>query len=511
MTQEELQQHLEAGESGTGLRRLVPEGKSVTLKAWRPTHTSIGTLMESWNDTLFNRWMEEQTGVHIEWITPVSGTEGDNLAMLVSSGEYPDLFFDAGLVYPTGAYGLLKDGVVIDVAQHLDKLPNYKRELERSQIRQIESYSDEGQMASLSRFMQDDIPDSTWYGILMRKDMLDKVDMEAPQTYDEWYEVLTAFKGAGIEKPYLLNSDGFPKLNMFTGGLGFGYMNYGGSVQPFYQVDGKIRYAPLEPGFKTYLEMMNKWYAEGLIDQDFLSLNSLNAEFSAYPDPRTGSMVAPISIVNVIRELTPDKNVDYIAVPHPVVNKGDKIHVGTQASLVRSGMQISSKTQYLDVALQWADLFYSPEVILVSNYGPDASYYDVDEEVKMSFNAKVYANEDGFAPIDMITSIADSPAVIVSDRTVTDPWLLEQAQLYDSLNDNAYIISSSLTLNDEESKVYNSVMTNIIDYVEEMQIKFIMGIEKFDKYDAFVERVRSMKIEEAMAVYQAALDRYNAR
>jgi putative aldouronate transport system substrate-binding protein len=481
------------------------------LKAWRPTHSSIGTLMESWNDTLFQRWMEEQTGVHIDWITPVSGTEGDNLAMLISSGEYPDLFFDAGLVYPTGAYGLLKDGVVIDIAKHLDKLPNYKTELERSSVRQIESYSDEGEMASLSSFTQDDIQDATWYGILMRKDMLEKVNMEAPQTYDEWYDVLTAFKKAGLEKPYLLNSDGFPKLNMFIGGLGFGYMNYGGSVQPFYQVDGKIRYAPLEEGFRTYLEMMNKWYSEGLIDQDFLSLNSINAEFAAYPDPRTGSMVAPISVVNVIRELTPDKNVDYIAVPHPVVNKGDKIHVGTESRLVRSGMQISSKTKNLDLALQWADLFYSPDVIHISNYGPDESYYEKLPDGTYRFNEKVYANEDGFAAIDMITSIADSPAVVVSNRTVTDPWLLEQAELYDSINDNAYVISSSLTLNDEESKTYNSVMTNIIDYVEEMQIKFIMGIEKFDNYDAFVERIRGMNVETAMAVYQKALDRYNSR
>jgi hypothetical protein len=56
----------QSNSDSTKLRRLAPEGKTITLKAWRPTHTTIGTRIEGWGDTLFNKWMEEQTGVHIE-------------------------------------------------------------------------------------------------------------------------------------------------------------------------------------------------------------------------------------------------------------------------------------------------------------------------------------------------------------------------------------------------------------------------------------------------------------
>ncbi|WP_270165522.1 extracellular solute-binding protein [Paenibacillus sp. SYP-B4298] len=494
------------------LRRLVPEGETATLKVWRPTHTSIGTIIEKWNDTLFNKWMEEQTGVKIEWITPVSGTEADNLAMIVSSGEYPDLFFDAGGVYPTGAYGLLKDGVVINVADYLDRLPNFKKQLEKSELRRIESYSDNKELAAFYRYSANDELATTWYGILMRKDLLDKVNKEVPQTYDEWHDVLTAFKNAGVEKPFLLNSTGFPKLNVFTGGLGFGYMNYGGGTVPFYQVDGKVRYAPLEDGFKSYLMMMNKWYAEGLIDSDFLSLNSLSAEFAAYGDVQSGSMVAPLSVAKVVKQLNPDAGLEFVAVPHPVVNKGDKIHIGgSPTTTVSAGMQISAKTKKLDLALQWADLYYSEDVIQAGNFGPDPSYYEQDAAGNIHFNDNVFANKDGFAIVDMMTTIADYPVITVNDRDINDELLLKQGQMYDEQNDHAYTISSKLTMTDEESKVYNSIMTDIIDYVEEMQVKYILGIESFDNYDAFVQHIKDKRIAEAMAVYQTALDRYNAR
>ena len=48
-------------------------------------------------------------------------------------------------------------------------------------------------------------------------------------------------------------------------------------------------------------------------------------------------------------------------------------------------------------------------------------------------------------------------------------------------------------------------------YVQEMQVKFILGIESFDQYDAFLEKIREMGIDQAIAAYQAAFDRYNAR
>lgn len=491
------------------LQKIVPEGEKVTLSIWKPTHTTIGTRIEDWGDAEFNQWYEEQTGVTIDWITPVGGTESDNLAMLISSGEYPDIFLSAASYYNTGAYGLMKDGVVIDIADYLDQLPNFKKQLEMSDLRMKESYSDNGELSSFSIFSKDDKPTSTWYGILMRKDYLDAVGMDVPETYDEWYNVLCAFRDElGLTKPYVLNYDGFPKLNAFIGGLGFGYS----STQPFYQVDGTVYFAPLSDGFRTYLEMMNKWYTEGLIDPDFMSMNSSSAEMSTYSDPMTGSMVAPLSLAPVLKALIGDESVEYVAVPNPVVNKGDEVHIYPYNASVSVGYQISTQCENLDIALKWCDLQYSDDVIFQGNWGIDESNYIINDDGTVKFSDNIFKNADGFSAIDMIYSIAPTPVVVDQTRDrEDDPFLNEAADMYDSQCDNDYNISNSLTMNDEETEIYNSVITDVMTYVQEMQVKYILGIESFDQYDAFLDKIREMGIDQATAAYQSAFDRYNAR
>ena len=83
--------------------------------------------------------------------------------------------------------------------------------------------------------------------------------------------------------------------------------------------------------------------------------------------------------------------------------------------------------------------------------------------------------------------------------------------MYDDACDNEYYISDSLTLNEEELEVYNSVMTEVMTYVQEMQVKFILGIESFDNYDSFIQKIKDMGVDQAINAYQTAYDRYNAR
>ncbi len=491
------------------VHKLVSKDGEVTLTIWKPTHTTIGTRIEDWGGADYYQWYKEQTGVNIEWVTPVGGTEMDNLAMLISSGEYPDIFCGAGGSYTTGAYGMMKDGVVINVADYLDQLPNFSAQLNASELRQKESYSDEKEISSFKVFSKDDKPTTSWYGILMRKDYLDQVGMDVPETYDEWYSVLTAFKDQlGLTKAYALNYDGIPKLNSFIGGLGFGYQ----SNKPFYQVDGEVRFAPLEEGFKTYLEMMNKWYSEGLIDPDFMSMNSSSAEMTTYTDPQTGSMVAPTSLAPVLKALIGDESVEYVAVPQPVVKKGDKVHIYPYNGTVSDGYQITTQCKDLDVALQWCDMQYTDDAIMIENWGTDSSNYIMEEDGSIHFGDNIFKNEDGFSAIDMIYSIAPMPLVVDQTRDrENDPFLVEAGKLYDDNCDNAYYISDSLTLSDEENQVYSKVMTDVLTYVQEMQVKYILGIESFGGYDAFIQKIRDMGIDQAIDAYQAALERYNAR
>ena len=233
---------------------------------------------------------------------------------------------------------------------------------------------------------------------------------------------------------------------------------------------------------------------------------------STYSDPMTGSMVAPLSLAPVLKALIGDESVEYVAVPNPVVNKGDEVHIYPYNASVSVGYQISTQCENLDIALKWCDLQYSDDVIFQGNWGIDESNYIINDDGTVKFSDNIFKNADGFSAIDMIYSIAPTPVVVDQTRDrEDDPFLNEAADLYDSQCDNDYNISNSLTMNDEETEIYNSVITDVMTYVQEMQVKYILGIESFDQYDAFLDKIREMGIDQATAAYQSAFDRYNAR
>lgn len=60
----------------------------------------------------------------------------------------------------------------------------------------------------------------------------------------------------------------------------------------------------------------------------------------------------------------------------------------------------------------------------------------------------------------------------------------------------------------EESDLISTKMTDIQTYQQEMFYKFILGDESLDNYDAFVEQLKSMGIDEVVAVKQAQYDRF---
>mgnify|MGYP002508992927 CR=1 FL=1 len=48
-----------------------------------------------------------------------------------------------------------------------------------------------------------------WDGILVRKDWLDQMNMEVPETIEEWHAALKGFKEQfGAEAPLMIGSDG---------------------------------------------------------------------------------------------------------------------------------------------------------------------------------------------------------------------------------------------------------------------------------------------------------------
>ena len=107
-------------------------------------------------------------------------------------------------------------------------------------------------------------------GLIIRKDWLNELGLALPQTIDEWYIVLKAFKEKkGATAPLTmqkgdLRNDFANAFNFFAPTVGNG----------FYVDRGKVKYGWTEPGFKGFYATMNKWFKEGLLDPNFSTVSS---------------------------------------------------------------------------------------------------------------------------------------------------------------------------------------------------------------------------------------------
>ena len=68
-----------------------------------------------------------------------------------------------------------------------------------------------------------------------------------------------------------------------------------------------------------------------------------------------------------------------------------------------------------------------------------------------------------------------------------------------------------ITLTADESMEYAQIMTDVLTYLSENIVKFITGQKSMDEYDSMLAELKSMGVDRATEIQQAALNRFYAR
>ena len=73
--------------------------------------------------------------------------------------------------------------------------------------------------------------------------------------------------------------------------------------------------------------------------------------------------------------------------------------------------------------------------------------------------------------------------------------------------DSSWLIPKYVALSEDESDMYN--YADIQTYVQESSLKFMTGEMSLEKdYDGFIETIKDMGIDNCIAAWQSAVDRY---
>ena len=509
------------GSSGKNGKHLsIPEGRitypvdtDVTLTYWMSLANNVAPNFAQMGDTPYAKAMAEKTGVNVRFLHPPSGGINEQFNLLVASGDMPDIMERNWLeLYPGGPQKAIDDGVILRLNDIIEKhCPNLKALLAANPEWDRMVKTDKGDYYAFPMIREREIM-CVWQGPMLRKDWLDELGLAMPETYDEWYTVLSAFKNQkGATAP----------LSMIPGNYDF-LFGYGADSAFFIGDNGNVRWGGIEDSFRKYLTMMNKWYRDGIFDPDFatLTMQVVTAKITrGLAGASCGGVGGQMGTWNGIARAS---NPDYalIAAPYPVEKKGDKSKIINVDNMYTGAFSAAITTSCKNpvLAARMLDWNYSEEGNLFSNFGIEGVSYTVIDGGPV-YTDLIMQNPNGWSVGQAIAaySRASYGGPFVQNYAYHEQYLTlpeQQEAIRTWLIDDLFERKlPPVTVMPEESGVFARIMGEINPYAEEMQVKFILGTESLNdaSWNAYVNNIKKMGIDRAVAIQSAALARYKSR
>lgn len=473
---------------------------------------------QSYNTSEASLYLANRSNVNIEFIEVDMFSRTEKFNILMASGDYPDMISGFKNLYTGSLDQAQEEGIIINVTDMVENdMPAYKQILDADPIYMKELLNDSGEILFISGF-NDEIYASS--GPAIRKDWLDALSLDIPQTYDELHDVAKAFLAEyGCTTPIYFTDTINPDVT-FSGGFDLPSFDITDSGSHFFQKDGKVTSAYIEDDLKDMLKMLNGWYSEGLLNPDFYTMQSGQYAESTIFSDNSGVFWGPANFISQYNE-TPDlKDKGFYAVGMPIMRKteGQTIHFTTALSNSYSinDLCISTKCGNLDVLAKWLDFMFTEDGQLLNNYGLEGKSYEFDSQGNAQYFPELYSTPGtNFMQNSANYLYNSAPSLFIADRVDRvsfDDVAKEAVERYNEGYDSAYDLPSNLYMTLAESEAYANKIGDIETYVSSEIIKFITGSSDIDsEWDTYIAMVKQLGIQDCIDAKQAAYDRYLER
>lgn len=495
----------------------LPLADGASLSFWTGSPAMDATIT-GWNDSTAAVEMEKRTGIHIDYIEVAPPAQSESINLMFASGDYPDIINYA----VTGSYSvsyLIDNDIAIDLADLIaENAPSYSALMEADPALYLATVDDEGQIGGLAGYQYNAF---TTTGAIVRADWVEKVGMKPEDmvTIDDYHDYLAAIKSEGLcEYPMPLRYDASISGSPFLAAMG----GYGGpagesSAQSFYYDENdQLVYSFITDTYREYLSLMAQWYQEGIITRDLLNsdmLDSSNITTGAY-----GVFWQDCQFMDYWTEAGKVNDPDYalVGIHEPLAEPGQTVGHG-DITAISINLLITTGCQDPELALQWLDYHFSEEGSLLCQYGLEGEGLVFDENGKPDYSDLIKNNPDGLSTDNALNAYAININMYAKDgATQRKAYNDVQQQALDAWNGTREVTKSSFTnlftLNTEEIATVQQYYTDISTYAAEQIGKFLIGESSLDEnWDSFVSTIESMGIDQVVAAYESAGDRYFGR
>ena len=488
--------------------------EKITLTGLVSSDPKVG----DWNENPTVKLFEERTNIHVDWESVPAAGFAEKRNLLFASNELPDIIMRAGLSSSLEAK-YAANGQLLALDELLDYAPNLRALMEQNPIIAKNITSPDGHIYSLPQL-------NTTEGNLINnyyinKDWLEKLNLEMPRTLEELKDVLRHFvqddpNGNGVADEIGFAGTGkggvSGLLGNFYGSFGMGLNR--GVIDGYFQIndDNKVEMAALTDNYRKMVSYFHELWQEGLMDKDSFSQDYIPVSAKANLD-----QVGFVNYGNNNLWLGACRG---SFVQPPVLAGPDGYHawVGVNSLVQTNGAAcITAACKNPEAAMRYLDYFYSKDGTLA---------------IRMGIEGKSYYVEDG--KYKLYDFIANDPNGLTLDEAlckwglfgggclpqyITDEVDMSAAQNADTKADVETLRPDlidpeslcKLLFSSDEAFELSVYQTDILNFVQENIVKFITGERDLAEWDDYVSQVQAMGLEQYLAIYQAAYDRWLAQ
>jgi putative aldouronate transport system substrate-binding protein len=508
-------------ETNSDNNAVVEVGYPASMSYWVGMDGDAAATLSSFNEVGAYKEIEKITGTKVDFKHP--GGDGaqvtEQFNLMIASGNLPDVIQTNWLSVPRGPQNAIKEGTIIRLNELIEEnAPNFKKFLEDHPDIASMIKTDEGDIYSFP-FIRLDEKIKIYYGPIMRMDWLKTLNLDPPTTIEEWETVLTAFKNDDPngnkkkdEVPFLLEAGSVrnESLNQLIGAWDI--------LVKFYQEDGVVKYGEIQPEYEQFVTTMRSWYEKGLIDPDFAAVDGKLKDAKVTGDTLGAFYGFASGSVGKYLDLVKDHpTFDIIGLPNPSLVKGQNSAAGQISPSYpgEHGVAVTTAAKNPAEIVKWLDLGYGQQGSMLFNFGIEGESYEMVDGTPQ-YTEQITKNPDGLAfkqaQAQYMRTHLGGP--FVQDvqsflQQMKYPQQLDAIGAWGKAENNIQL--PPMTLTSDESSELASIMNDINTYSEEMIVKFIMGVEPLNSFPDYVSNLKSIGIEKAVAIQQAALDRYLQR
>lgn len=480
-----------------------------------------------WTESPFHTGLAKQLGVNIQFSFPPTGSDKGTFTntLLADPANLPMImkgyFMDDANLY-------LEDEVIWDLTPYIQEYaPAYYAFLQTNPAYDRAMKTDNGKYYAFGFFREDGGWNDSYLGPVVRKDWLEECGLEIPKTISEFENVIRVFHekyGAQFAAAFDVRF----KSNGVAGAFGaYGCADPNG--WGWFVKDNQVGFAMAQPEWRDYVSWINKLWEDGLIDQDFQTLDDTTIKAKIHNDLCGVSITSMGQLNNWNKERVADgKEPVWIGIPYPTSDDGELscifggFGIGTHTTVITK----AADEETMKLCLQMLDYAYTQEGFLYWNYGVEGESWEMGEDGVPKFTALVNDDPD----TDPMTKY-NGATWGASCIQATNLLYLKNGQDAIDANDTWFYVypddeeanlavtggwkwPTGVTFTLEESDELSILNSGLNTYVSESFASFMNGTKDIDDdavWEQYLADLKTYNLDRIVEIRQNCYDRYAAR